>query len=92
MEYTIIVFSNSYTFAEQVNYTIPLLLSENQTIEINEKYNEYNLIFKVGAYHNEDLFLYGTLNIFLKLDNCNIYKKNNELFNIKGKIRRNFNL
>ena len=75
MEYTIIVFSNSYTFAEQVNYTIPLLLSENQTIEINEKNNEYNLIFKVGAYHNEDLFLDGILNIFLKLDNCNIYKK-----------------
>ena len=73
--YTIIVFSNSYIFVEQVNYTIPILYSEDKTIVINEENNEYNLIFKVGSYHNEDLILNGSLNNFLKLDNCNILKK-----------------
>ena len=55
---------------EQLNYTFPLLYSDNQTIVIKEKNNEYNLIFQIGEYNNEDLFLYGTINNFLKLDGC----------------------
>ena len=74
-EYTIIIYSNEYTFVEQLNYTIPLLYSDNQTIVIKEENNEYNLIFQIGEYNNEDLFLFGTINNFLKLDDCDINKR-----------------
>ena len=73
--YTIVIYSNVYTFVEQLNYTIPLLYSDNQNIIINEENNDYNLIFQIGAYNNEELFLYGTLNNFLKLESCDIHKK-----------------
>ena len=73
--YTIIIFSNEYTFVEQVNYTIPLLYSDNQTIIINEQNDEYYLIFKIGQYNNEVLFLNGISNNYAKLESCNIDKR-----------------
>ena len=73
--YTIIIFSNKYILVEQLNYSFPSLYSDSQIIDINEQKTEYNLIFRIGKYNYEDLFLYGESNNYAKLDSCEVYKK-----------------
>jgi hypothetical protein len=66
---------NTFTI-EQLDYAIPYLYSDGQTININEE-TSYELKFKIEIYNNDPLYIYGSNNNYANLDNCE--KTNNEL-------------
>ena len=83
-EYTIYIYSDDYIKVEQVDYNIPFLYSDEQTIHINENniyLNYYNLVFNFESYNNDILYLYGTEDNYLLLDNCS--PGNNKLLTCK---------
>ena len=49
---------------------LPFLYSDNQTINIKEGQNSYEIKFKVEYYNNDLLYIHGTKNNYAILDNC----------------------
>ena len=57
-------------FFGQVNMNLPFIYSLKQNINIIESQSSYELKFKFNSYRNEPLYIYGTKNNYLILDNC----------------------
>ena len=70
-QYEVHIFSNEYIEAQQVDYDIPILYSDNQVININNESNTYTLNFNIKTYNNELLILNGSsYSNQLILDKC----------------------
>ena len=74
-EYTINIFFECSFIFDKRNYEIPFLYSDKQIIDIKDDIESYNLKFKIEAYNNELLYLYGEVNNFLILDKCKTNEK-----------------
>ena len=59
------------------DYEIPLLYSDRQIIDIKDNIESYHLKFKIGTYNDELIYLYGEVDNYLILYNCE--KNDNEL-------------
>ena len=57
-DYTITILSETYVNITQLNSDISFLYSDKQEIKIDDKKNEYSLIFKKGVYNKEPLILF----------------------------------
>ena len=74
--YEIII--NSTTPLFKINYQdfhIPFLYADEQTIQIEEGKNYFELKFKFEEYNNENLYLYSN-DVYLYLNNCSKNAKN----------------
>ena len=75
--YYFYIYSDSYIEANQLNYDISFLYSPPQYIETDSDTSSFNLTFKIESYNNKDdlLYLYGSQNNYLIIDNCEAYGK-----------------
>ena len=64
-----IIFPKKTFKIEQMNFAIPFLYSDIQTISINDE-TSYKLIFKIEVYNNDPLYIYGSNNNYAILDGC----------------------
>ena len=71
-DHKIIIYSDGEFDFTQLNYTVPFLYSDEQTINVNQQKQEFTVSFKIVKYNNEDLFLYGMPQCFAKFDGCDI--------------------
>ena len=79
--YIFYIVSPNFIEVNQVDYSLPFLYSDIQYITINNNYysSSYNLIFKIESYNNDILFLNGSNNNYVILDNCKANSINNIL-------------
>ena len=79
--YVFYIVSPNFIEVNQVDYSLPFLYSDIQYITINNSYysSSYNLIFKIESYNNDILFLNGSNNNYVILDNCKANSINNIL-------------
>ena len=76
-KYYIYIYSDNYIEANQLNYDTSFLYSTPQYIEIDSYIESFNLALRMESYNGEDLlYLYGTQNNYLILDNCVANDKN----------------
>ena len=78
--YTFFILATESFIVNQLNYNIPLLYSDSQTLKIREEINDYNLRFIIELYNNELLIIYNSDYNSMILDNCNV---NNKILNCK---------
>ena len=73
-EFIVIQHCNSL-YLRQLDYTLPFLYSGKQVLKIDEKSETYDLKFKIGEYHNEQLFMQNKDSGLIILDNCSVSEK-----------------
>ena len=77
------IFTSHYlNFLVHRSYNVPFLYSDDQTIDLSDGKNEYDLKFKVGSYYESTIFLnvdslIQTNYFYLPVDNCKV--KNDEM-------------
>ena len=71
-EYNIEINQEEFIKIKQLNYSIPFLYSNQQSIEIKDNLELYELKFKYESYNNEVLIIYGESYNYAALDNCKI--------------------
>ena len=71
-EYNIEINQEAFIKIKQLNYSIPFLYSNQQSIEIKDNIESYELKFKYESYNNEVLIIYGESYNYAALDNCKI--------------------
>ena len=79
INYTFYIVSPNFIEAYQLNYSLSFLYSDTKHITINNKYYSpsYDLTFKIKSYNNDILFLNGSNNNYVILDNCKADSFNN---------------
>ena len=65
----------NFIFNQQNTY-FPFIYSAKQNININNAQSSYELKFKFNTYYNEILYIHGTSDNYLILDNCEKIDKN----------------
>ena len=69
------IYFRAFIILNIVNDTIPFLYSKNQTINLVEGKEKYDLKFKVGSFYSDKIFLYSPNSkkkIYTNLDNCRV--------------------
>ena len=64
-----VIFPQEKIKIEKLDFSIPFLYSDRQTININDE-TSYELKFKIEEYYDEPLYIYGSNNNYGNLDNC----------------------
>ena len=73
--YKIVIYSDGEIDFTQLNYTVPFLYSDEQTINVNQQKQEFTVSFNIVKYNDEALFLYGKPQCLAKFDGCDISGK-----------------
>ena len=69
-DYTIVIYSKNSIKVNRLDYDISFLYSVEQTINVNETENSYEMKFDIAVYNNELLYLYGETNNTAVFDSC----------------------
>ena len=84
-EYSVVVYQNNFNYINiyKVNYSIPFLYSEKQTIDVIEGINSYSLKFQIEEYNNELLILYGLSILPINMKTIDKCEKNAKILTCK---------